>query len=781
MDSTDEIIFNSSLDLFDDIEELHDADGDKNTRGSQPLSTADNSTSAIPSDCKPATSAITSDCKPLTYFTGSILPDNTNTLQACNSVSQVSYVEPKENGLSEYFQEGYYKEYLHSSPFNKIDGSSEEESLLGLPSKRHKICESDEEFVDDRDMVMEGSCDNISILNVSDNSLHNLSGDLPGQSTEDNVGTSAQRLISQTESSRLSEAVPIGGDINSVNDLSINTVPVVRETSVNSDNAFTDFDQLSFDTKSINNQEKSSINPNTEVEVISQKSPSVWSNVSELICPFCDIQLDNLWLMNSHIENLHSDTFNGEAAALNHTFLFVCPFCDLDLGDISALDLHLLAAHGEEQEPLQAGVTCPLCGVLCHSEDDLKLHIKTHATDETVYGVSEVDQEVVFPATSSHPLMRCPVCSLEMADGDLLASHVESHFNPHHRPGFDNELGSKQGAMQENIPVEKVPPKQKSSSNQSVPSTSQGNWKSSNGKGSISYKQQYEQNLERAVVGGKMTVTDFHEQKLLMAETECLGVDNGSTRTQGVIEKLEYLYRNQARPGQAAYLCSPVDHFAGSYGDKGWGCGYRNFQMMLSCLSRHPDYARKLFAGENISIPSIPKIQQMIELAWKKGFDPPGCRQLGGHLVNTSKWIGATEIVATLSSLGIRCHLADFHAPSSSDGTHPRLLEWVRSYFCRRQQEFLPPLYLQHQGHSRTVIGVEVERGTTKLLLFDPGTPSDQMASVARGQLTWKHMRIFRRTQSGFKSRQYQIVAVTGLLTDAEYQESKTLKSEQVS
>ena len=53
-------------------------------------------------------------------------------------------------------------------------------------------------------------------------------------------------------------------------------------------------------------------------------------------------------------------------------------------------------------------------------------------------------------------------------------------------------------------------------------------------------------------------------------------------------------------------------------------------------------------------IPSIPKIQTLLESAWKKGFDVAGCEQLGQQVVNTAKWIGATEIVATLSSLNVR-------------------------------------------------------------------------------------------------------------------------------
>ena len=52
-------------------------------------------------------------------------------------------------------------------------------------------------------------------------------------------------------------------------------------------------------------------------------------------------------------------------------------------------------------------------------------------------------------------------------------------------------------------------------------------------------------------------------------------------------------------------------------------------------------------------MPSIPKIQRLIEAAWQKGFDVQGQEQLGGVLVNTTKWIGATDIVATMSSLRV--------------------------------------------------------------------------------------------------------------------------------
>lgn len=97
------------------------------------------------------------------------------------------------------------------------------------------------------------------------------------------------------------------------------------------------------------------------------------------------------------------------------------------------------------------------------------------------------------------------------------------------------------------------------------------------------------------------------------------------------------------------------------------------------------------------SMPSISRLQQHVEWAWRQGFDVQGCDQLGGKLFNTRKWIGATEVVTFLSSLRIRCQLADFHRPTSPDGSHPEMFNWVLQYF-QKNEEFKPPLYLQHQG-----------------------------------------------------------------------------------
>ncbi|OBZ86262.1 Zinc finger with UFM1-specific peptidase domain protein, partial [Choanephora cucurbitarum] len=73
--------------------------------------------------------------------------------------------------------------------------------------------------------------------------------------------------------------------------------------------------------------------------------------------------------------------------------------------------------------------------------------------------------------------------------------------------------------------------------------------------------------------------------------------------------------------------------------------------------------------------------------------------------------------------------IIDFHQPGPSR-LHHELMDWIQSYFSAdirsgHQTVYItdrPPLYLQHQGHSRTVIGIELlKSGKRNLIMFDPG------------------------------------------------------------
>lgn len=145
-------------------------------------------------------------------------------------------------------------------------------------------------------------------------------------------------------------------------------------------------------------------------------------------------------------------------------------------------------------------------------------------------------------------------------------------------------------------------------------------------------------------------------------------------------------------------------------------------------LPQNTTYNEALYSAWGIqgpsrtAMPSISRLQKMVEAAWAQGFDvqvvytnrsPPssnadwftlfpvcasqGSEQLGCKLHNTRKWIGATEVVTVLSWLRINCQLIDFHRPTSTDGRHPDLFSWVLRYF-EEPSGHTPPLYLQHQG-----------------------------------------------------------------------------------
>ena len=62
----------------------------------------------------------------------------------------------------------------------------------------------------------------------------------------------------------------------------------------------------------------------------------------------------------------------------------------------------------------------------------------------------------------------------------------------------------------------------------------------------------------------------------------------------GVIRALYDYYQTECRDCVHVWLSAETDHYCSSAGDKGWGCGYRNFQMLLSSLHRIDAYSSLL-------------------------------------------------------------------------------------------------------------------------------------------------------------------------------------------
>ncbi|KAI7901034.1 peptidase family C78-domain-containing protein [Cokeromyces recurvatus] len=197
---------------------------------------------------------------------------------------------------------------------------------------------------------------------------------------------------------------------------------------------------------------------------------------------------------------------------------------------------------------------------------------------------------------------------------------------------------------------------------------------------------------------------------------------NEDCRTSGIISRLEPNFKKADT--LAAYLCSPfTDYLSTDYMDLGWGCGYRNCQMLMSFLERQTEDGEPILK----CVLDIASIQLLIEKAWEEGFDTLGAAQLGYQVFKTHKWIGTTEVYTLFAYLGIRSTIIDFHRPGPNH-LHHDLMDWIQSYFMEEDNKEIvcitnkPPLYLQHQGHSRTVVGIEIlKSGKRNLIMFDPG------------------------------------------------------------
>eukprot|EP00427_Karlodinium_veneficum_P007486 CAMPEP_0169091790 /NCGR_PEP_ID=MMETSP1015-20121227/16561_1 /TAXON_ID=342587 /ORGANISM="Karlodinium micrum, Strain CCMP2283" /LENGTH=422 /DNA_ID=CAMNT_0009152327 /DNA_START=134 /DNA_END=1402 /DNA_ORIENTATION=+ len=187
-----------------------------------------------------------------------------------------------------------------------------------------------------------------------------------------------------------------------------------------------------------------------------------------------------------------------------------------------------------------------------------------------------------------------------------------------------------------------------------------------------------------------------------------------------------------------ATTCDSISAEAPDY----WTCGYRNIQMLLGHLQLRQgsgDFSfSKLFDGK---VPDVNTLQFELERLWALGYDPDGCQQLGGAVCGTQKWIGTSEACVLLRGRSVRCNIVSFRGETSHTGAvsaADAVMERVFNHFRKGANveggqvgsglvaSPQPPLYLQHDGHSRTVVGIQRRqepggKHTDFLLVLDPG------------------------------------------------------------
>lgn len=466
--------------------------------------------------------------------------------------------------------------------------------------------------------------------------------------------------------------------------------------------------------------------------------------------------------------------------------LLQCPLCPFTNASSAQLEEHVNRAHLDPLSPSTGGhseaveetnLDCPLCIAKFQSPTELERHVNL-AHQDILSPQKPVSRNETNGSESRNGITTdgCPLCKMSnfACDRDL-ALHLEEHYRRSDSTpdSTADQLLARAVEQQEKDNRRLQEQKEFDMLRAQYGMDNQGN-----------FRQQSLTNMQRAVCSGELTITDYYEKQMELRMAENYGIDDQSSCTKDIIQKIHSL-SSMSKNVVRTYVCSRIDHYASTYGDKGWGCGYRNMQMMLSSLMHHTKYSDLMYQegsgllgiNQRMAVPSISRLQKHIEWAWGNGFDPQGCDQLGRKLYNTRKWIGATEMMTLLASMRIRCELVDFHRPTAADGSHPQLFNWILQYF-QKADDFKPPLYLQHQGHSRTVVGVEVLPHSLNLLVLDPSHAPRQMAPLCDTSGGANAMRIIRKGSGTMRARQYQLVSVTGVMqSEQEFQNSKVLSS----
>lgn len=271
--------------------------------------------------------------------------------------------------------------------------------------------------------------------------------------------------------------------------------------------------------------------------------------------------------------------------------------------------------------------------------------------------------------------------------------------------------------------------------------------------------------------GAKVTVSNKigHDGRLVKVEV----ISNETPNLVPVLARLSKLDRRIAR----AFYCNPFIRHVAKLPNEGGFCGYRNTQMLISYIRDaqapgHEHFDRK-------RLPSILKLQEMIEDAWDQGFNESGRVETGG-IYMTRKYIGTPEAQALLLSLGIAAEAQAFSAENKG-GAYRAMMEAVCKHFDDGSEDGntdkvvitdKPPLFFQHQGHSMTIVGIELDvdfRAT--LVVFDPMyNPSSTLKRLAMGnKLTFttpvpeKLLKAHRRDERYLgRYKAFEIIKVNG-------------------
>merc|ERR1712129_65707 len=95
------------------------------------------------------------------------------------------------------------------------------------------------------------------------------------------------------------------------------------------------------------------------------------------------------------------------------------------------------------------------------------------------------------------------------------------------------------------------------------------------------------------------------------------------------------------------------------------------------------------------------------------------------------------------------------------------------------KNRFIPPLYFQHQGHSRTIIGIvhNKKSGLRHLLVLDPSVKNGGLSLLQK--IKNGNVSSLLRSKKQIRAAKYQIIAVPayGIMTANDRNRCKTVQS----
>lgn len=219
--------------------------------------------------------------------------------------------------------------------------------------------------------------------------------------------------------------------------------------------------------------------------------------------------------------------------------------------------------------------------------------------------------------------------------------------------------------------------------------------------------------------GAKVTISNQLGSDGTVVRVEAIA--NETPGLVPVLARLSHLDQSVER----AFYCSPDVRYISKMPKEGGFCGYRNIQMLISYIREAKSVGYEHFQGK---LPSILRLQDLIEEAWEMGFNSSGKIETGGIRL-TRKYIGTPEAQALFQSLDIPCEATAF-SRSSELVAHENLLLAVGNYFNDQKdmnteekvvRTMKSPIYFQHRGHSMTIVGLEAKKdGSVNLVVFDP-------------------------------------------------------------